>query len=230
MAKKPILTDDQLDGALDGDLNGGLPPRAVVPPPLPGAATGATRPVDAPAATPPEPPASTTRMIPDPETPPPPPPPSAQQQGRDASGHARPKTRIHGYGGEAMPAAPEAEAVPEAARVPVVGWLVVTAGPGRGTSVQLHQGMSGIGRDPINSAQVDFGDNTISREAHAYVTYDDEGRLFYLSHGGKTNLVRLNGTPVLTVEMLAHGDTIRIGATSLMFVALCGPDFDWSDT
>ena len=237
MAKKPILTDDELDD----DLHGGLSPRDAVPPPLPGSASGApsgapagavsgapagaTRPLDTPAPTPPEPRTSTTRMIADPETPPPPQP----TQGRDASGHVRPKTRIHGYGGEAMPAPPEADTTPETARVPVVGWLVVTAGPGRGASVPLHQGMSGIGRDPVNSAQVDFGDDTISREAHAYVTYDDEGRIFYLSHGGKTNLVRLNGTPVLTVEMLAHGDTIRIGATSLMFVALCGPDFDWSD-
>ncbi|MEJ6388061.1 FHA domain-containing protein [Gymnodinialimonas ulvae] len=210
MAKKPILTDDELDG--------GLTPGDPVPPPLPG--------------TPPDRPGSATRMITDPETAPPPPPTqAAPQQGRDASGHARPKTRIHGYGGEAAPSAPDPAAAPAsvAPAVPVVGWLVVTAGPGRGASVPLHQGMSGIGRDPVNSAQVDFGDDTISREAHAYVTYDDEARLFYLSHGGKTNLVRLNGTPVLTVEMLAHGDTIRIGATSLRFVALCGPDFDWSD-
>ncbi len=112
---------------------------------------------------------------------------------------------------------------------PVVGWLVVTSGPGRGAAVGLSAGMNGVGRGPENSAQVDFGDDTISREAHAFVTYDNETRLFHLSHGGKTNLVRLNNAPVLAVETLSHGDTIRIGATGLRFVALCGPDFDWAD-
>ena len=240
MAKKPILTDDELDG--------GFAPGPATPPPLPGTAggmasgatsgtpagatsgamsgatSGATRMTDTPA--------SATRIVGEPEADATPPPPPPAQQGRDASGHERPKTRIHGYGEAATP--PTNEADPEAAdealsAAPVVGWLVVTAGPGRGASVTLNPGMNGVGRGPDNAAQVDFGDDTISREAHAFVVYDDETRLFHLSHGGKTNLVRLNGSPVLTSEALTHGDTMRIGATTLRFVALCGPDFDWAD-
>lgn len=142
--------------------------------------------------------------------------------GRDASGHARPKTRILGYGGGATP-----EATAEI-NIPPVGWLVVTEGPGRGAALPLICGMNGIGRGDASQVQLDFGDDAISRDAHAYVTYDNAARRFFVSHGGKTNLVRLNEAAVLATEPLVHGDTLRIGATTLRFVALCGTDFDWS--
>ena len=51
---------------------------------------------------------------------------------------------------------------------------------------------------------------------------------FYLGHGGKMNLVRLNGRPVLSTEELDSNDLIRIGETTLKFVAFCGPDFSWA--
>ena len=60
------------------------------------------------------------------------------------------------------------------------------------------------------------------------VAYDDEQRRFFMGHGGKANLVRLNDMPVLSTEALSDGDTIRIGETTLKFVALCGPDFSWT--
>ena len=215
MAKKPILTDDELDG--------GLPAAGATPPPPPPPAAGggsATRPLDAGPA-----PSSVTRPLDAPQ----PPADDAEAPGRDASGHARPKTRIHGYGGTAREEADEAAVEAAPILTPTVGWLVVTAGPGRGASLGLVAGMNSVGRGEENAAQVDFGDDTISREPHAFVTYDNESRAFHLSHSGKTNIVRLNDAPVLTSEVLGHGDTIRIGATSLRFVALCGSDFDWSD-
>lgn len=223
MAKKPILTDDELDG--------GLPSAgAATPPPLPRSA-GATRPLDADGATPPPPPppaSSVTRPLDLPDEPEAA--PADDMPGRDAKGHERPKTRIHGYGGEDRAKKDEMMAKAGAVFEPFVGWLVITGGPGRGGSVGLMAGMNSVGRGEENAAQIDFGDDTISREPHAFVTYDDEARTFHLSHGGKTNIVRLNDKPVLTSETLSHGDTIRIGATSLRLVALCGPDFDWSDT
>lgn len=141
--------------------------------------------------------------------------------GRDASGHARPRTRIQGFRAAASPGS--AQTI-----VPPVGWLVVTEGPGRGAALALVSGMNGIGRGDGVRVQLDFGDDAISRDAHAYVSYDDAARRFYVSHNGKTNLVRRNGVPVLATEALGHGDTLRIGATTLRFVALCGDDFDWS--
>ena len=109
------------------------------------------------------------------------------------------------------------------------GWLVVTEGPGRGTAVALHEGVSQIGRGDDQAVQLDFGDNSISRENHAAVAYDEEARAFFLGHGGKTNIVRLNGTPVLSTEPLNHDDLIRIGETTMRFVAFCNSSFSWSD-
>jgi len=108
-----------------------------------------------------------------------------------------------------------------------VGWMVVTKGPGRGNSFSLFNGVSQIGRGDDQAIRLDFGDNSISRSNHAAVAYDAEQRAFYLGHGGKANLVRLNDKPVLSTEELSNRDQIRIGETTLRFVAFCGDEFDW---
>lgn len=108
-----------------------------------------------------------------------------------------------------------------------VGWIIVVEGPGRGTSFTLHPGLAKIGRGEEQDIQLNFGDTGISRSHHASIAYDDEEERFFLGQGGKKNIVRLNGRPVLSTEPLENGDTIRIGETTLKFVALCGPDFTW---
>lgn len=108
-----------------------------------------------------------------------------------------------------------------------VGWLVVTDGEGRGTSLAIHDGVSQIGRGDDQAIQLDFGDNSISRSNHAAIAFDEETRAFYLGYGGKSNIVRLNGKPVLATETLEDGDMIRIGETTLRFIAFCGPEFSW---
>jgi pSer/pThr/pTyr-binding forkhead associated (FHA) protein len=105
--------------------------------------------------------------------------------------------------------------------------MVVVAGPGKGHSFAIFNGVSTIGRGTNQSVVLDFGDTSISREKHAAVAYDDEQNSFFLGHGGKSNIVRLNGRPVLSTEDLSHGDSVRIGETTLRFVALCGADFTW---
>lgn len=112
---------------------------------------------------------------------------------------------------------------------PVVGWLVVVAGPGRGNALTLGYGLNGIGRGPRARIQVDFGDLEISREQHAVITYDPRGRRFYLQHGGGANLTYLNQQPVLMPTELKGDEVIFIGQTQLRFVPLCGADFDWQD-
>ncbi len=123
--------------------------------------------------------------------------------------------------GQAAPAAP-------VSRFPVA-WIVVVGGPGRGASFTLFNGVSAIGRGEDQPVRLDFGDTSISRTNHAVVAYDSEQRKFFVGHGGKANIVRLNGKPVLSTEELAHNDVIRIGETTLRFLALCGADFDWTD-
>lgn len=109
------------------------------------------------------------------------------------------------------------------------GWIVVVSGPGRGRSFALHNGVSQIGRGEDQAVRLDFGDTSISRNNHAAVAFDDEQGKFFLGHGGKSNLVRLNDKPVLSTEEMSDGDMIRIGETTLKFVALCGENFSWKD-
>src|SRR6056297_2588675 len=110
-----------------------------------------------------------------------------------------------------------------------VGWLVVTQGAGIGHSFSLLSGVSKIGRGDDQAVQLDFGDTSISRDNHAAVAFDEELNQFFLGHGGKSNVVRLNGKPVLSTEELYDGDEIRIGETTLKFIALCGEEFTWSE-
>lgn len=110
---------------------------------------------------------------------------------------------------------------------PVVAWLVVTEGPGRGQFRPVYYGQNSIGRAPNQRISIDLGDDKISREEHAYLIYDERGRRFFLRDGGKVNLVRCNGTPVMSPTELKAGDHISIGDTTLHFVPYCGTHFDW---
>ncbi len=125
--------------------------------------------------------------------------------------------------------APAEVAVVEAHTMFPVGWIMVMEGPGRGASFTLTAGVSKIGRGEDQAVRLDFGDNSISRDNHAAIAYDEEQRTFFIGHGGKANLVRLNDMPVLSTEALEDGDLVRIGETSLRFLALCGPEFAWED-
>ncbi|WP_298837014.1 FHA domain-containing protein [uncultured Roseobacter sp.] len=158
--------------------------------------------------------------------------PAAGRAGRRAG---RVKTRLLGFNrGEPDPADPfgavnEATAAPQHEKFPV-GWLVVVEGPGVGHSFSIFSGASMIGRGEDQMIRLDFGDNSISRQNHAAIAYDEEQNKFYLGHGGKSNIIRRNARPVLATEELNHADLIRIGETTLRFVALCGSDFKWEMT
>lgn len=110
---------------------------------------------------------------------------------------------------------------------PVVGWLVITDGPGRGQSLEIGYGMNSIGRDDSERISVDFGDEQISRKSHALLTYDTRGRKFYIQHGGGVNLTYVGDIPVLQTHELKGRDVISIGDTKLTFVPFCGSDFEW---
>jgi hypothetical protein len=107
------------------------------------------------------------------------------------------------------------------------GWIVVVEGPGRGAYFAVTNSVSSIGRGLDQSICLNFGDASISRNNHAAIAYDAEQNRFFLGHGNKSNIVRRNGQPVLSTEELMDGDAIRIGKTTLRFVALCGPGFTW---
>jgi hypothetical protein len=113
---------------------------------------------------------------------------------------------------------------------PVVGWLVVRRGLGRGCFRPIFYGQNSIGRGSDQRIVLDFGDPRISRQGHAFLIYDDVAQKFYIRDGGKTNLVRHNGQLVMTPTELHDRDELTIGGTTLLFVALCGSAFDWLTT
>lgn len=161
---------------------------------------------------------------------------AARLQARAAPQTGRVRTRFLGFGAAPavasdpiaeLPAATDPAVAPaEQLRFPT-GWIVVIRGPGRGAAFALGPGVTQIGRGEDQGVRLDFGDASISRSNHAAIAYDDEARRFFIGHGGKANLVRRNDRPVLATEALEDRDVIRIGETTLLFVALCGDGFDW---
>lgn len=111
---------------------------------------------------------------------------------------------------------------------PVVGWLVVVDGPGKGSAVRLGNGQNAVGRGASARARLDFGDRQISRETHAIVTYDPKNNRFWVSQGSGTNLTYLGDSPVLAPTPLQPGARIVMGETTLRFVAFCDDDFTWA--
>jgi hypothetical protein len=113
---------------------------------------------------------------------------------------------------------------------PVVGWLVIVGGPGIGSYRPIFEGNNTVGRSSTNRIAIDFGDDTISSEEQAYIRYDSANRAFlFVPNMAKTNIVSVNDDQPTSAIRLQTKDVIRMGRTQLVFVAFCGPDFDWSE-
>ena len=154
------------------------------------------------------------------------PPPAA---GRGANRSGRVKTRLLGFNPESLGlASPFEKAESRANAAFPVGWLAVVAGPGRGASFPLHDGVARIGRGDDQTVCLNFGDNSISRDNHVSVAFDAEQNAFFIGQSGRSNIVRLNNKPLLSTEQVRTGDQIRVGETTLRFVALCGEGFSWA--
>lgn len=159
--------------------------------------------------------------------------PEVEKAPEPSSRRRRNKTRMLGFdsgGGDVVSMFDDAGSASSGQRTKFpVGWILVVEGHGRGECFTLEPGMSQIGRGNDQAIQLDFGDNSISRTNHAAVVYDTETFAFTIGHGGKKNIVRLNGSPVISNEKLKTGDQIKIGETTLHFVALCSEEFNWVD-
>ncbi|MGD9806838.1 MAG: FHA domain-containing protein [Hyphomicrobiaceae bacterium] len=113
---------------------------------------------------------------------------------------------------------------------PVVGWLVVLDGPGKGNFRPIYSGSNTIGRSAGQRIPIDFGDDAISSEKQAFLVYDGRKRQFQLVPNlERPNLVHLNDSALLANGELSPHDKITMGRTTLLFVPLCGPEFDWAD-
>lgn len=125
--------------------------------------------------------------------------------------------------GPTMPVSLDADLAVER---PVTGWLVCIDGADKGKDFRLHAEMNYIGRSQANDVALS-NDNTVSRERHALIAYDDRDRKFYFAPASGASLVRQNGRPVLGTAELNQGDRLEIGSGTYLFVPLCGEDFQW---
>lgn len=111
---------------------------------------------------------------------------------------------------------------------PVVGWLVCVKGPDMGKDYRLHSGTNFIGRSERMDVCIK-NDNAISRSAAASISYDDRSRTFFIQKGEVRNLIYLNGRALRADADLSIYDRIEIGNTMLVFVPLCGQQFNWQE-
>ncbi|NCQ23304.1 MAG: hypothetical protein COW54_07820 [Rhodobacteraceae bacterium CG17_big_fil_post_rev_8_21_14_2_50_63_15] len=152
----------------------------------------------------------------------------APAAGRGSNRSGRVKTRLLGFStGSLEQTDMFAESRSVTADPFPVGWLVVVSELGRGASFALQDGVSKVGRGTDQTVCLNFGDNSISRDNHLSIAYDSEQNKFFIGHSGKSNLVRLNNKPLLSTEELISRDQIRLGETTLRFIALCENDFTW---
>jgi hypothetical protein len=138
-------------------------------------------------------------------------------------------TRLLPYPGVQPPAGPGPSN--DASKLgPVVGWLVVVDGPGKGNFRAVYPGSNTIGRASSQRIAIDFGDDSISGEKQAFLVYDGRKRQFQIVPNlEKSNLAHLNDSALLANAELKANDRITIGQTTLLFVPLCGPSFDWGE-
>lgn len=111
---------------------------------------------------------------------------------------------------------------------PTHGWLVIVDGPGKGNSMVVGGGRSAIGRGADQHISLPFGDETISRDKHCWLSFDIRAGKYYISAGDGRNLAYVNSEPVLTSLEVKTRDEILIGETKMIFMAFCGEEFSWA--
>lgn len=109
---------------------------------------------------------------------------------------------------------------------PVVGWIVCIDGKEKGRDYKIHADNNYIGR----SDRMDIclrGDETISRENHAVISYDMVDNTYYFRPGDGRAIIRLNDKALFEVAEIKPYDKLTIGKTQFMFMPFCGEEFKW---
>lgn len=110
---------------------------------------------------------------------------------------------------------------------PVVGWLACVEGPNLGSDWRLVAGRNSIGRSKDRQVNLDE-DQAVSSGNHAYISYDPRRNAFSVLPGDSRGLVYCNGAEVAVATALNAYDRIEVGASTLVFVPLVGPQFQWT--
>lgn len=111
---------------------------------------------------------------------------------------------------------------------PVVAWLVCVEGQYFGVSFNVYAGRNSIGRNTSNHIVIP-NEATISKEKHAWITYEPKKREYYLQSGESSGLTYLNGDMIMEPKKVKIYDTIELGDSKFVFVPLCGKQFTWED-
>lgn len=109
---------------------------------------------------------------------------------------------------------------------PVVGWLICVEGADKGRDYRIRSEKNFIGRSEKMDIQIS-GDDTLSRENHAVVSYNPKNDSFKIHPGDGRGMVYLNGSDVDTPQELTPYDVIELGQTKLAFIPFCGEKFKW---
>ena len=112
---------------------------------------------------------------------------------------------------------------------PVVGWFVCVHGPEKGRDYRIRSENNTIGRSKDMYICIS-GDESISRERHAVITFDPQQNAFHLGPGDGRGLVYVNGEVLLAHRKLQPYDQIQMGKTKLVFVPFCGDKYTWGKT
>lgn len=110
---------------------------------------------------------------------------------------------------------------------PVVGWLVCTGGVNKGADYRIHNGYNYIGRGESMDICIQ-GDNCISSEKAAMISFDNREKVFFFGPGGH-NPVRVNGKMIHAPVQIQPYDELEIGESLFRFVPFCGERFDWNE-
>lgn len=111
---------------------------------------------------------------------------------------------------------------------PVVGWLVCVSGVRFGESFNIGVGTNSIGRLPSNRIALE-NEETVSREKHAFITYEPKHRQFYIKPGEGQSLTYVNDEYLTETKQIAGNSILEFGSSKYIFIPLCGPDFAWED-
>jgi hypothetical protein len=109
---------------------------------------------------------------------------------------------------------------------PVVGWLVAIEGADRGQDFRLKAGKNFVGRTAGMDVSV-AGDESVSRERHAVVTFEPKKGTFWLGPGESSGLVYCNGEVVHAAMEWKAGDVMEVGQTKLVLVPFVTEGLRW---
>ena len=109
---------------------------------------------------------------------------------------------------------------------PVVGWLVCVRGPEKGRDYRIRSERNAIGRAADMTICIG-SDEAISRENHAFISFNPRKGSFRIAPGDGRGMTYLNGEEVDVPMPMQAYDRIELGQTELLFVPLCGERFSW---